>query len=178
VTLAEPRSDQRYEAAALVAGQIVLLGAQAFLRRRSRPPDWPGSIPVRVASAGLAIGGSAILVIGSCSLGRGLTVSPLPNEHAQLRTDGLYGLVRNPIYSGVIALSLARTLHSRDRRQAALTAMLILLLEGKSSFEENALRQRFAQYPSYAAATPRFVPHPSRLRLAGKAVHRHSVSAP
>jgi protein-S-isoprenylcysteine O-methyltransferase Ste14 len=168
VTLAEPRSDKRYQAAAFVAGQIVLLGAQACLRRRTRPPDWQASIPVRVATAGLAIGGSAILVISSGSLGRGLTVSPLPNERAQLRTDGLYGLVRHPIYSGVIALSLARALHSRDRLQAALTAMLILLLEGKSSFEENALRQRFAEYPSYAAATPRFVPNLPRAWLIRK----------
>jgi len=159
VTLEEPGSDERYRAAAFVAGQIALLGAQALLRRRTRPPDWRRSMPVRAATGVLAIGGSAILAIGSGSLGRGLTVSPLPNEHAQLRTDGPYGLIRHPIYSGVIALSLARTLRSRDRRQAALTAMLIVLLEGKSSFEEKALRQRFADYSSYAAGTPRFVPH-------------------
>ena len=178
MALAQPRSDQRYQAAALVAGQIVLLGAQAFLRRRSRPPDWPASMPVRVATAGLAVGGSVVLVIGLSSLGRGLTISPLPNERAQLRTNGLYGLVRHPLYSGVIALSVARTLHSRDRRQAALTAVLILLLDGKSSFEENALRQRFAEYPSYAAATPRFLPRPSvsgwRVRLSPRRVNAAS----
>jgi protein-S-isoprenylcysteine O-methyltransferase Ste14 len=168
MTLPEPRSDERYQAAAFVAGQIVLLGSQACLRRRSRPPNWPRSMPVRAATAGLAVGGSAILITGSNSLGRGLTVSPLPNEHARLRTDGLYGVVRHPIYSGVIALSLARTLHSRDRRQAALTVMLILLLAGKSSFEESALRQRFAEYPSYAAVTPRFVPHLPRFWSARK----------
>ena len=168
MTPTEPRSNTRCQAAAFVAGQVVLLGAQACLRRRTRLPDWQASTPVRVATAGLAIGGSAILIIGSSSLGRGLTVSPLPNERAQLRTDGLYGLVRHPIYSGVIALSLARTLYARDRRQAALTAALIVLLEGKSSFEENALRQRFAKYPAYAAVTPRFVPHPSRSWFMGK----------
>jgi protein-S-isoprenylcysteine O-methyltransferase Ste14 len=153
-----PGSDEDYRAAAFVAGQILLLGAQALLRRRARPPDWGRSTAVRATTGGLALGGGAILAVGSGSLGRGLTVSPLPNDHAQLRTDGLYGLVRHPIYSGVIALSLARTLHSRDRRQVALTAMLIVLLEGKSSFEEKALRQRFAEYSTYAAGTPRFVP--------------------
>ena len=123
-------------------------------------------MPIRVACAGLAVGGSGFLLVGAGTLGRSLTISPLPSERAQLRTDGLYGLVRHPIYSGIIALSLARTLQSRDRRQAALTALLIVLLRGKSSFEENALRQRFAEYPSYAAATPRFLP---RLRAAGRA---------
>jgi protein-S-isoprenylcysteine O-methyltransferase Ste14 len=152
-----PLSDEGYLAAAFVGGQILLLGAQALLRRRTRP-DWGRSTTVRATTSVLALGGSAILAIGSGALGRGLTVSPLPNDHAQLRTNGLYGLVRHPIYSGVIALSLARTLHSRDRRQAALTAMLIVLLEGKSSFEEKALRRRFAEYDSYAGATPRFVP--------------------
>jgi protein-S-isoprenylcysteine O-methyltransferase Ste14 len=159
VTPVEPRSDKRRQAAAFVAGQVVLLGTQACLRRRTDPPDWAASMPVRVATVMLASGGSAILIIGSGSLGRGLTVSPLPNDGAQLRTDGPYRLVRHPIYSGVIALSLARTLHSRDRRQACLTALLIVLLEGKRSFEENALRERFPEYPSYAAVTPRFIPH-------------------
>lgn len=168
MTFAKPRLDQRYQAGAFVAGQVVLLSAQALLRRRSRRPDWAAPTPVRVATVALAVGGSAILLIGAGSLGRGLTVSPLPNQRAQLRTQGLYALVRHPIYSGVIALSVARTLHSRDRRQAALTALLILLFEAKSSFEEHALRQRFAEYPAYAAATPRFFPHPSRTRLTRK----------
>jgi protein-S-isoprenylcysteine O-methyltransferase Ste14 len=122
-------------------------------------------MPVRAASAGLAVGGSAILISGGASLGRGLTISPLPNDHARLRTDGLYGVVRHPIYSGVIALSLARTLQSRDRRQVALTAALILLLATKSYCEKNELRRRFAEYPSYAAVTPRFVP-PSKVHSA------------
>lgn len=154
----------RYQAAAFVAGQVALLGAQGLLRRGARPPSWPRSAGVQAAAGALAIGGSAVLIAGAKSLGRGLTASPLPNDHAQLRTDGLYTVVRHPIYSGVIALSLARTLQSRDRRQGALTTVLLVLLTAKSSFEEQALRRRFAQYSSYAAQTPRFVPSCARVR--------------
>ena len=158
MNVAVSSSDKRNLAAALVAGQLLLLGTQALLRRRSRQPDWPRPPIVRVAAAALAVGGGAIVVAGSGALGRGLTASPLPNERAQLRTDGPYGRVRHPIYSGVIALSLARTLDSQDGRQAVLTTALVLLLRVKSAFEEAALRHRFDDYPSYAAMTPRFIP--------------------
>jgi len=158
VNVALPTSGERKLAATLVACQLLLLGTQALLRRRSRKPDWPRPPVVRVATAALAVGGGVILIAGAGALGRGLTASPLPNEHAQLRTGGLYRRMRHPIYSGLIALSLARTLDSRDHRQAVLSSALILLLRGKSSFEERALGRRFADYPAYAAATPRFIP--------------------
>ena len=100
------------------------------------------------------------------------TSSAIPNGHgagagfgslsvAELRTNGLYRHVRHPIYAGGLAMSWARTVASGDRRQLALTAALTLLFYGKSTLEESALSRRFSDYPSYAAATPRFVPRVS-----------------
>jgi protein-S-isoprenylcysteine O-methyltransferase Ste14 len=138
-----------------VAAQVALLAAQAMLRRRR---DWPTPAPVRVVACALGACGAAIVAAGSASLGSGLTASPLPNARTELRTDGLYRHVRHPIYTGVIAISCARTLSSGDHRQATLSAALVLLLLGKSHLEERALSSRFNEYPAYAGATPRFIP--------------------
>ena len=153
--LERPRTTERQFAAAAVAAQVALLAAQALLKRRH---DWPTPATVKLGAGTVALVGAAVLATAGLSLGRGLTSSPLPNAYAELRTDGLYRHVRHPIYAGVIAMSWARTVGSGDRRQAALSAALVLLFYGKSTVEERALSRRFSDYASYAARTPRFVP--------------------
>jgi protein-S-isoprenylcysteine O-methyltransferase Ste14 len=153
-----PRGAEQQLAVAAVAAQVALLTAQALLRRRH---DWPTPAAVKLGAGMVALVGAAVLAAAGSSLGRGLTASPLPNAHAELRTDGLYRHVRHPIYAGVIAISSARTATSGDRRQAALTAALMLLFYAKSTLEERALARRFSGYPSYAAGTPRFLPRVS-----------------
>ena len=71
----------------LVAGQFVLIALIAILPVRA---DWP--VPRAFVMAGVAgvIAGLAVLVGAARTLGRGLTAVPLPNAHAQLRTNGLY----------------------------------------------------------------------------------------
>ena len=150
-----PRTTEPQFAVAAVVAQVALLAAQALLNRRH---DWPTPAAVTLAAGTVAAGGAVVLAAAGSSLGRGLTASPMPNAHAVLRTDGLYRHVRHPIYTGVITVSWARTLASGDRRQAALSAALVLLFYVKSSVEERALSRRFSDYESYAACTPRFVP--------------------
>jgi protein-S-isoprenylcysteine O-methyltransferase Ste14 len=146
---------ERRLAKAAVAAQVALLTGQALLRRRH---DWPTPPGVKLAASSVGAIGAGVLVASGSSLGRGLTVSPLPNAHAELRTTGLYRHVRHPMYAAVLAMSWARAVASGDRRQVALAAALTLLFYGKSTLEESALTQRFDDYPSYAAATARFVP--------------------
>ena len=152
---------ERQFAASAVAAQVALLAAQALLKRRH---DWPTPTAVKVVTGAVAVAGAAVIGAAGSSLGRGLTASPLPNPHAELRTDGLYRYVRHPIYAGVLAMSWARTAASRDRRQVALSVVLLLLLYSKSTLEEQVLARRFSAYPSYAASTPRFIPRVSHRR--------------
>ena len=146
---------ERQVAAAAVAAQVALLTAQVLLKRRH---DWPTPAAVKLVTGAVAMAGVAVIGAAGSSLGRGLTASPLPNPHAELRTDGLYRYVRHPIYTGVLAMSWARTAASGDRRQVALSVLLMLLFYGKSTLEEQVLARRFSAYPSYAAGTPRFIP--------------------
>ena len=58
------------------------------------------------------------MVIGATGLGRGLTATPLPNAHAQLRTGGLYRYARHPIYSGLLPTVASITVAAHRARFA------------------------------------------------------------
>jgi len=150
-----PGVAQRRIAHLLVGAQFALLAALVGLPRRS---DWPVPAGLRRAGIVVAAGGIGIVALASTALGRGLTALPLPNEHAELRTGGLYRLVRHPIYSGVLMAATGRTLLLGNRWAGVALAALMGLLNGKARFEERHLSTRFPGYAEYAARTPRFIP--------------------
>lgn len=150
-----PNPRDRRIARLLVGAQFVMLVALALLPRRK---DWPVAAPIRRSGNLAMVGGAAIAAVGSTSLGRGLTAMPLPNEAAQLRTGGLYRVVRHPIYTGLLVTATARAILLGNRWAVAVTAALVVLLNVKSRFEEGHLVARFPDYRGYANRTPRFVP--------------------
>jgi protein-S-isoprenylcysteine O-methyltransferase Ste14 len=139
----------------LVTGQFVLIGILVLLPNRH---DWPVPAALTVTCSIAAIVGLVVMVIGATGLGRGLTATPLPNAHAQLRTGGLYRFVRHPIYSGLLLIMASFTAASGSVLRLLTLGVLVLLLTVKARWEEERLTQRFAGYAGYAARTPRFVP--------------------
>jgi protein-S-isoprenylcysteine O-methyltransferase Ste14 len=59
----------------------------------------------------IIFGLGAMLLLGRSllDLGQNLTPLPHPRDDGQLVQTGIYGLVRHPLYSGVISLALAYT---------------------------------------------------------------------
>lgn len=139
----------------LVAGQFVLIGILVLLPGRH---DWPVSAALTLACSVATVLGLAVMVIGATGLGRGLTATPLPNAHAQLRTGGLYRYSRHPIYSGLILTMASITVASGSAFRLLLLGAMVLLLTMKARWEETRLARRFEGYADYAARTPRFVP--------------------
>jgi protein-S-isoprenylcysteine O-methyltransferase Ste14 len=139
----------------LVAGQFVLIGILVVLPGRH---DWPVPAALTVACTVATVVGLAVMVIGATALGRGLTATPLPNAHAQLRTGGLYRFVRHPIYSGLLLTMASLTVASGSGFRLLTLGLLVLLLTLKARWEETRLTQRFQGYANYASRTPRFVP--------------------
>jgi protein-S-isoprenylcysteine O-methyltransferase Ste14 len=143
----------------LVAGQFVLVGLVVLLPRRA---DWPVPGALVVTAVLAAVVGLAVVVLAATTLGRGLTPTPLPNAHAQLRTGGLYRFVRHPIYSGLLLIMVALAATSGSWFRLLALGLLLILLTAKARWEEARLAARFPGYARYAATTPRFVPHPRR----------------
>ena len=76
-----------------------------------------------------------------------------------LVTNGIYGVVRNPSYLGMLVSSLGWALAFRSGAGALMVALLIPPLVGRMGAEEKLLRARFgSEYDAYCARTPRLIP--------------------
>ncbi|SDN34495.1 Protein-S-isoprenylcysteine O-methyltransferase Ste14 [Lentzea albidocapillata subsp. violacea] len=153
--VSEPARNKR-TAALLVGLQVVLLAAFAVA-----PTDgWTAPDRLRWAGWAAVVGGVVLMVVTAVVLGRGLTVSPLPNSRAELRTGGPYRFSRHPMYTGLLGAALGWTLVAPGILRAVMFIALAVVIVAKTRWEESYLRQRFPGYPSYARRTGRFLPRP------------------
>ena len=113
-------------------------------------PRWPEvADPFRLATGALVmVAGWVLVLAGSRALGSSLTPLPLPREGAVFRDDGVYRLLRHPIYGGVMLVSLGISLLTSPVGLVP-TALLVLLFEGKSRREEGWLIDRYEGYAAY-----------------------------
>jgi protein-S-isoprenylcysteine O-methyltransferase Ste14 len=133
---------------AWVAGQMALFAWIFVAGARGR--KWPPGTrtPTRLLGLAAAGAGGYFVAKGVQALGDKITPLPAPPEKAELRTDGVYGLVRHPIYMGVLGLWLAWALF-RSPRAVGPTAILYCFLVMKSAKEEEWLEERFPEYAAY-----------------------------
>lgn len=136
--------------AALLVAIIVSPGGTAWSR-----PIWLMTVAGVCIVAGIVIAAVAALGLGSA-----LTPSPVPNQAGQLQTDGLYGLVRHPVYSGIILAVIGAALRSGNPLTVVLVVATIGFFSFKARWEERRLAERYPGYAAYAARTPRLVPWP------------------
>jgi protein-S-isoprenylcysteine O-methyltransferase Ste14 len=144
-----------------VVGQFALLAVIAFVPSRK---IWIPNGLFEVIAVILQVFGVGILIVSATTLGRNLTANPVPLENARLKTNGIYGLVRHPIYFGLI--STATGLVVNDGPVVSLVALLALiaLLDVKARFEEKLLLEKFEEYAHYAAKVGRLFPGIGRIR--------------
>ena len=110
-------------------------------------PRWPGNamLPLAIAAGTVMVAGAILLFAGGAGLGRQLTPFPRPIPDGALRQDGIYGLVRHPIYGGVLLTMLAWALISSP---LALAPWVL----GAAFFEFKRRREEAwlaAQHPAY-----------------------------
>lgn len=123
-------------------------------------PAWADDVSWFRAVVGIpiAIVGAILLIGGTAGIRHSLTPFPNPLERARLQERGVYGLVRHPIYGGLILIALGWSLVSSPLALVA-TIALLLVLEVKSRLEESLLEQRFPEYDAYRHRVRwRFVP--------------------
>jgi protein-S-isoprenylcysteine O-methyltransferase Ste14 len=77
----------------------------------------------------------------------------------KLETHGIYGVIRNPSYLGLLISSLGWVLAFRSGIGLVLTASLLVPLVARIRAEERLLREHFgAEYEAYCTRTWRLVP--------------------
>ena len=144
----------------LVFAQLVLLAALIFVPHASL---WPVNAGVLAVAIALGLVGAAIAVLGVVGLGSALTASPIPREHAPLVTSGVYGLVRSPIYTGLMTGGLGLLLFGASVWHIVAWVALILLLSAKTRWEERMLMAEHPDYAEYGARVGRFLPGLGRM---------------
>jgi protein-S-isoprenylcysteine O-methyltransferase Ste14 len=137
-----------------VALQFVLLGLAlvvGLLDLSGWGPAYAGGLRylgVLVLSAGVVLAVYAVLGLGSS-----LTALPAPVDHGTLRTDGVYGVVRHPIYSALLLLVLGWALMSSPWVLLVWLA-LAAVLDLKRQVEEDFLERAYEEYPAYRVRVP------------------------
>ena len=141
-----------------VAIQAVLLVAVAATM--SLGPAWTGALRAIAAAGGLGLvlAGGWLAVRGARDLADNLTPFPRPNETNRLVETGSYGLVRHPIYGGLILGAVGLGLLAASPATLLAALALDVLFELKSRREEDWLLDRHPDYAAYRARTRRFIP--------------------
>lgn len=121
---------------------------------------WPATVRPWLAVLGgaVALAGVGLLLLGGAGLGRQLTPFPRPVADGALRRNGAYGLVRHPMYGGVMVAILGWTLLSSPLVLAPLV-LAAGFLDAKSRREETWLAELHPGYATYRLQVPRrFLP--------------------
>ncbi|MEY4524052.1 MAG: hypothetical protein RIR27_1128 [Pseudomonadota bacterium] len=133
---------------------LILFGPQGSLLISSEP------LASILQSCGIAIGllATLIMVIAVINLGKNLTPLPCPKDNAILIQNGLYQLVRHPIYFGVLLAALAWLLIFPGIYILIYAIGLFFLFDIKARREEVWLVERFPEYRDYQRRVKKLIP--------------------
>jgi protein-S-isoprenylcysteine O-methyltransferase Ste14 len=123
-------------------------------------PAWNGAARVVGAIAGLALipFGVGLVSAGILGLRRQLTAYPRPMPGGRLIEDGVFGLVRHPMYGGFVIAALGWGLVMASPTAFAGAIVLGVFFDLKSRHEEAWLAEQFAGYAAYRRRTSRLIP--------------------
>ena len=106
----------------------------------------------------LDIASIIFLVKGLLDLGQNLTPLPHPKDEGELVQSGIYGVVRHPIYTGVILIAIAWALSQLSLSHAIAAFVLFFFLDAKARKEEAWLSQKHPDYKDYQQRVKKFFP--------------------
>jgi protein-S-isoprenylcysteine O-methyltransferase Ste14 len=135
--------------------QLVLIGL-IFVSAKVEAVQLP--VWLRLAGLVMIAAGGWVGTLAVLSLGKNLTPFPKPKEGGYLVSNGVYGLVRHPIYSGIIFGTLGWALLTGTLLGIGLVVILFLFFDLKSRREEQWLVEAYPDYPAYQRRVKKLVP--------------------
>ena len=138
--------------------QVIFLGAAVAAGVFGAP--WPEATRVGLGVPGAValLAGTGLLLGGGAGLGQQLTPFPRPVTDGALRQDGVYRLVRHPMYGGALVLVLGWALLSSPLVLLAL-GLTAALMFAKSRREEGVAGRAVSRVRGVPAQVPhRFLP--------------------
>lgn len=89
---------------------------------------------------------------------KNLNITPSLRAEHQLVTNGIYDIIRHPMYLSVLLLCFALMLSNSHIGSQLVMFILWVNLILKSRLEETLLNERFSDYQAYKNRTGRFLP--------------------
>jgi protein-S-isoprenylcysteine O-methyltransferase Ste14 len=132
-----------------VALQFGLLGVALVLGLTDLSgwgPAWGGGL--RYVGMLFVSAAVVVAVLAAVGLGSSLTAMPQPRDGGRLRTDGVYGVVRHPMYLSVLSAVLGWALLTSPRVLVPFAALAVVL-DLKRQVEEQWLAEAYPEYPAY-----------------------------
>jgi protein-S-isoprenylcysteine O-methyltransferase Ste14 len=86
-----------------------------------------------------------------------LRVFPEPAMSVKLNTHGIYGIIRHPMYTGIMLYTWAGSFQQPSFRPLISLGLTVLFML-KSRHEEFLLTNKFPEYAEYKRKTGRFIP--------------------
>jgi protein-S-isoprenylcysteine O-methyltransferase Ste14 len=138
--------------------QLVLLAGVGAAGLAGPAWDGPPRVLTNVAGTGLLGVGLVLALRGLVDLRDALTALPHPRDGASLVDTGSYGIVRHPIYGGIIVGAAGYGLLMSSPPALVGAAVLLGFFRLKSGREEAWLVARHPGYAAYRARTRRLLP--------------------
>lgn len=160
----------RWWAGVVFVGAVVLAVAALLLAARGVVPPVEGPLAAARAAGGLvvAVVGLAVVLAAQSDMGSSWRIGVEESERTELVSDGLFGAVRNPIFSGMIAVQMGITAMVPTWLSATALVLLVVAVElqVRRLEEPYLLTVHGAAYRRYARRVGRFLPLIGRWRRA------------
>jgi protein-S-isoprenylcysteine O-methyltransferase Ste14 len=149
----------------LAAWLLAMLGPALVLAGLAEP--WFGGSASAAAGIALSCASLGGAVLAQQTMGSAWRAGIDPAHPSELVTRGVFALVRNPVYTTMVGLSIGVWLLAPTAAGALAVLVCIAGLEIQTrAVEEPYLRELHGEaYTRYAAETGRFVPGIGRLRI-------------
>lgn len=150
------RGEYWFLAQAISLITFVLLPIHPIVERTLLNPLLRGGLVVFVGFLGTV----ALVLIGKglLDLGQSLTPLPYPREDGELVTNGVYSLVRHPLYAGIIMATLGWAMLTLSWPHCIGVLAIAFLLNQKASLEERWLEQKYPDYSEYRQRVKKIIP--------------------
>jgi protein-S-isoprenylcysteine O-methyltransferase Ste14 len=121
---------------------------------------WPTGLWSFWLGAAITIAGLLFAIWARVHLGRNWSRSVTIKQDHELITTGPYGVVRHPIYTGILTGFLGMAIAMSQVRGFIVFVLIFLVLWIKLSIEEQWMRSQFGEtYATYAHKTAALVPY-------------------
>jgi protein-S-isoprenylcysteine O-methyltransferase Ste14 len=137
---------------------LIQLALFALILLSSRIGLWTFPIWLRLLGGALLMIGGIAGTLGIFALGSNISPFPKPIEGGSLVTSGVYGIVRHPIYTGLILGTFGWGLLMSSVLGMILAVVLFLFFDRKSRHEEAWLMEAYPGYTEYRGRVKKLIP--------------------